>query len=121
MKNQKMRSRLLAIIFLAIFLASCTSVSEEEAKNSAILFIKSNVAFHAENKTISAPYMQVVNSKKESGMFVFDIIATTTAEEKVKSAKFNVVVDKDGKVILFNNQSTALMRPIAQMPITASR
>ncbi len=100
-------------VFLLLFLSSCTSVSQDEAKSTAILFIKSNVAFHTENKTVTSPYMQVVNSKKEGDNFIFDIIATTTGEEKIKSAKFNVVVDSTGKVIKFNNQSVALMRPIS--------
>lgn len=106
MKNKTKLAKI-AILILCLFLISCTSVSEETAKQAAYNFIQTNVAFKTANKTITNPSMQVVNEEKIDGNYVFDIIATTTGEDKIKSAKFNIIVDKTGKVIRFNGNPTS--------------
>lgn len=97
-------NKLLIVAAILIFLVSCTTISKEDAEKSAIGFVKNNVKFYSENKTIIDAYYQVVNFKKENENYVFDIIATTTSTEKIKSGKMSVVVDKTGNVIMVNNK-----------------
>ena len=110
MKNPKMNSLFFVILtlFLAIFLISCSSVSMEQAESSAKQFITTNVIFHVQNKTI-VPYVYIADRKKEGGNFVFTGMASTTNDKEVKSAKFSVVVDNAGKVIMFNGKEVSAL------------
>jgi hypothetical protein len=109
MKTRNLRKNKAIFILFAIFLVSCSSVTIEQAENSAREFVATNVKFRVDNETVT-PNVFIADRKKEGSNFVFTGMASTTKEDEKKSAKFSVVVDKNGNVIRFNNN------PVSALP-----
>lgn len=108
MKKRKSDYLLFMITISAILISGCADSGERRAEESAKAFVERNVVFHIENRTVSNPYVQVVERRKDGANYVFEMIATTTGEERIKSAKVSVVADRRGNVLMFNGKSTSL-------------
>ena len=103
-----MRSALL-LAFLVIsvsVLAGCTGIGEEQARATALEFVKSRVKFYSADQsyTVSSEKYDYVFGKGslEAGTWVFFVNASYTRLNETKKASIRLAVDsRTGQVVAF--------------------
>src|SRR4030042_6633855 len=85
------------ILVFSILVCGCQSISEDEAEQTALLFLQGRVKFYTteENRTVGIPQynMEVVDSYKSGDDWNFIVMVYSTVDNGTKQAKMRVVVD----------------------------
>ena len=82
---------IIVILFLSVLLTGCSHVSEEEAEQTALLFLHDRVKFYSTegNKTLDVPEykMNVIDSYKQDRAWHFTVIVSSTLGDETKTIK----------------------------------
>lgn len=105
MVNAKVKIILLIILLISM-ITGCKGISEQDAEQTALLFLHDRVKFYSTegNTTKDLPQydMNVVNSYKDDNNWHFVVTVSSTVGEETRSAKMKVVIDgSTNKVVNF--------------------
>ena len=100
------------LLVIALVISGCSPVSEEDAKQTALSFVKERVKFFA---AVNATQMNqstipvqtydysITSISKESGDYIIGISITSEINSSKKGNSLSLIVDgSSGKVIFFN-------------------
>lgn len=98
----------LFFLFVAVFLAGCGSITQQQAEQTAISFIDANVKFFTEGgeeRVIHNTYtVSGINSYTEGKNWVVVAHITANLEGEEKKNDMVVKVDRKGEVVEFNGK-----------------
>jgi hypothetical protein len=107
-----MRVKICILLVLPLLLFGCSSfISQEQAKQTALLFISQNVKFYAtvanSSSLVEEAKIPTTTSYKEGEVWIVVAHVTSMVNNTEKKNDLVIKVDKQGKVIEFNGQKIA--------------
>ncbi len=89
----------LSLIIILLFLVSCTeSLSEEDAKKTALLYADSFGKYGSDNKEIMEKNIDVVAIEKKGSDYHINLMISAKVGNETKTGNLTVIINNDNEV-----------------------